>query len=197
MDPPSSSSEMDNVADAGAPNTAPAAFDNDSATVSLLSMAASSVIETVNERTPVSPLPKRAFRRHRCSRFCRPCRRPRGTARSPGPSAGALRTTETVTVGVDPSTSDPLYVVSENATAPPSSSSVIVTVILVTAPSVAPVALLSDRTAVSSDSTSLSGLAENVMFCDAPSPSAHVSVPVLPPVMSKSPASVADPPVTA
>ena len=49
---------IDNVADAGAPSTAPTAFDNDSATVSVLSMAASSVIETVNVRTPVSPAPQ-------------------------------------------------------------------------------------------------------------------------------------------
>ena len=34
------------------------------------------------------------------------------------------------------------------------------------------------------------------MFCDVPSPSAHVRVPVSPPVMSKSLAGVADPPVT-
>ena len=57
MDPPLSSSVIDNVADAGAPSTAPTAFDNDSATVSVLSMAASSVIETVNVRTPVCPAP--------------------------------------------------------------------------------------------------------------------------------------------
>ena len=58
MEPPLSSSAIDNVADAGAPSTAPTAFDNDSATVSVLSTAASSVIETVNDRTPVSPAPQ-------------------------------------------------------------------------------------------------------------------------------------------
>ena len=50
---------------------------------------------------------------------------------------------------------------------PPSSSFVMVTVMLVTAPNAAPVVLLSDRTTVSSGSTSLSGVAEKVMSRDA------------------------------